>query len=191
MSLLVLLLLAADPLPVEKSAAIERDQQKAQAEVAKKYGNKKPSELSSDERREMTRDLAEADQKVLDKHGVDPKAWARESIRKGRDEYAQQKDAVKKLDEKEKAEAEKKAAEAKKEPKEITIQKGFNDENPVVLEEKEGGEVVVEKGLPPEAADESNALSEYERLEGMGAAPEKPAEPAKPTKKSGKGGKRR
>jgi len=34
------------------------------------------------------------------------------------------------------------------------VQRGFNDQNPVVLEEKQGGTPTVEKGLPQDYADD-------------------------------------
>ncbi len=152
---LCLALVADEPIAPEKAAVIQRDQSKAQAEVSAKYGNKKPTELSRDERKEMARDLADADKAVLDKAGVDPKQWARESIKRDRAGFEKNKELVKDLEDKDKA-----AAEAKKKdaagPKEITVQKGITDENPVTLEEKrnEDGTIAVEKGLPPEATRE-------------------------------------
>ena len=152
---LCLALVADEPIAPEKAAVIERDQRKAQAEVSARYGNKKPTELSRDERRELDKDLANADKAVLEKAGVDPKQWARESLKKDRAGYAQNKELVKGLEEKDKA-----AAEAKKKegagPGEIPIQKGISEENPVTLDEKQSadGVVPVEKGLPPDATRE-------------------------------------
>ncbi|MFZ5443435.1 MAG: hypothetical protein ACOZQL_25735 [Myxococcota bacterium] len=193
---LCLALVADEPMPVEKSAAITREQEKAQAEVSAKYGNKKSSELSQDERRQMIREQIEADKKVLDKYGVSAKDWARESIRKDRDQYASQKQAEKALAEKEKAQAEA----AKKDPgaKEIQVQKGFSDENPVTVDEKAGedGKVAVEQGLPPGANEDQDAASEQDRLEKSGPASDDAPKAAKPSGggksgKGSKGGKRR
>jgi hypothetical protein len=170
----------------EKSAGIEREQQKAQAEVTAKYGNKKPSELSRDERSQMAKDLANADKAVLDKNGVDPKQWARESLKKDRDGYAKGKELVKGLEDKEKAEAKKKADEANA-PKEVTVQRGVSEDNPVTLDEKANadGTIPVEKGLPPDAARDLEAA-------GGGDTMDKPAAEEKPAPKaSGKGSRRR
>ncbi|HEY0883192.1 MAG TPA: hypothetical protein VGD87_16770, partial [Archangium sp.] len=68
---IVTIILSADEVAPDKAAAIELEQQKAQSEVSAKYGNKKLSELSQDERRQMVRDSVEADKKVLEKNGVD------------------------------------------------------------------------------------------------------------------------
>ena len=97
---------------------------------------------------------------------------------------------MKDLEEKEKAE-DKRKADAANAPKEVTVQRGVSEDNPVTLDEKanEGGNVPVEKGLPPEAQKEIEAA-------GGGAAPSPEAmfkaatEETKPAK-SGKGSRRR
>ena len=185
---LCLSLVADEPMAPEKSAGIEREQQKAQAEVNAKYGNKKPTELSRDERSQLAKDLANADKAVLDKNGVDPKQWARDSIKKDRNEYAKGKALVKGLEEKEKADAKKKA-DAANEPKEITVQRGVSEENPVTLDEKanEDGNIPIEKGLPPEAARELEAAGGGDPGD-KASAPEEARPAAKP---SGKGARRR
>lgn len=182
---LCLVLAADEPITPDQAAGIERQQQKAQAEVSAKYGNKKPTELSREERKALDQDLANADKKVLEKNGVDPKQWARESLKRDRTEYAETKAKVKALEEKDKALEEKKKAEANA-PKEITVQRGVSDENPVTLDEKpnEEGAVPVEKGLPPEAQQELNAAGQE------GGSYGAPAEEARP-KSKGKGSRRR
>lgn len=147
----LLLTLAADDLNPEKAAKIQKDRDKAMADVAKKYGNKKSSELSQDERREMIRDQREADSAVLDKHGVDAKDFARYEAKMSLQDRAATKAERERLDKKE--QEDKKAKEQQSGPKEIVIQRGFSDSNPVTLEENQGqeGAPVVEKGLPPEA----------------------------------------
>lgn len=182
---LCLALVADEPVAPEKAAVIERGQQKAQAEVSAKYGNKKATELSPDERKAMAKDLADADKAVLDKNGVDPKQWARESIKKDRDSYARGKQLVKELEEKEKAAEAKKQAEANA-PKEVAVQRGVSEENPVTLDDQPSadGQVPVEKGLPPEAQQELEALSSME-----GTAPTEEA--PKPAPKPGKGSRHR
>ena len=183
---LCLALGADEPLAPEKSAAIEREQQKAQAEIDAKYGNKKPTELSREERSQRAKDLAEADKAVLDKNGVDPKQWARESLKKDRAEYAQNKQAVKDLEEKEKAAEAKKKADAAG-PKEVEVQRGVSEQNPVTLDEKPNadGTVPVEKGLPPEAA------QELEAAQGQDGASKQEKAPAPAAKPTGKGSRRR
>lgn len=188
--LTLVIALGAEPIPPEKAAQIERAQQKAQAAVDAKYGNRKLSELSQDERRQLTRDRAEAEAKVLADNGVDAKQWARESLKKDRGAYADAKERVKALVEKEKADAEA-AEKAKKASGEVQVQKGFSDENPVVLEEQEGGEPVVEKELPADVAADQAAAAEQDRLEGSpgetSAAPEAPAKGGRGKGKGGRG----
>lgn len=190
---LCLALVADEPIAPEKAAAVERAQAKAQAEVAAKYGNKKSSELTQDERRQMVKDQAEADKAVLEKLGVDPKQWARESMKRDRDQYAKNKALVKEQDEKEKAEEERKKADASK--KDVEVQRGINEDNPVTLDEKAGaeGQVGVEQGLPPDVIKDLKEVSGDEGGESPGVekAPDEPA--PKPTRggKGGKGGRHR
>ncbi len=183
---LCLALGADEPLAPEKSAVIEREQQKAQTEVSAKYGNKKLTELSREERGQLARDLANADKAVLEKNGVDPKQWARESLKKDRAAYAEGKQLVKDLEEKEKVAEAKKKADADA-PKEVEVQRGVSEDNPVTLDEKANadGTVPVEKGLPPEAARELEAAGGNDS---SGKAEEAPTPAAKP---SGKGSRRR
>ncbi|MEW5742018.1 MAG: hypothetical protein AB1938_24095 [Myxococcota bacterium] len=174
----------SEPIPVEQAAAIALDQRDAQAEVAKKYGNKKPSELTNEERAAMIRDQAAAEQKVLDKHGVDRSTWARQQMAKSPKEVAAQKEAEKKLDQKRQDEAKAKAEKDQAGEKEVEVQRGFSDANPVTMEEKPGEGVAVEQGLPSEAAaDQAEAAGQDQPSDGSGAeAGDKPA-------KGGKAGK--
>lgn len=196
---IVTLILSADEgIAPEKAASIELQQQKAQAEVLSKYGNRKLSEMSQEERRQLARDQSDAEKKVLDKNGVEAKQWARESLKKDRAGYAQGKQLQKELAEKEKAEEEKKKAEAGKSD-EVQVQRGITDSTPVMLDEKpnEAGKVPVEEGLPPEVLQEMGELDgDANAATGSGSSPtedpsakmleEKMSKPGK-----GKGGKRR
>ncbi len=175
---------AAQDLDPKKAALIEHDQQKAYDEIDKKHGNKKPSELSSDERREIIHERAAAEQAVFDKQQVSPKDYTQYTAKMGLDDRAEMKDAAKQLKEKDEA-----AAQKKEEPqKEIPIQHGFNDANPVVMDEKAGAPPMVEHGLPQDAADDQAAA------QGLtdSSAEKRPAEPPHKAKggKAGKRGKR-
>ncbi len=184
---LCLALVADEPLSAEQTAIIGHEQKQAQAEVHAKYGNKKSSELSADERRQMVKDQAAAEKQVLEKNGVSAKQWARESLQKDRAEFAQQKDLEKKLVEKDKQAA---AAAQKKDEsgKPVEVQRGFSEENPVTLDEKpaEEGKVAVEKQLPPDVGADQAAASEQDRLEKTGGADDAPKSAPK-----GKGGRRK
>ncbi len=142
---------AGDELAPDQMAKIEHDQKKAAEAVDKKHGNKKPSELSQDERREIIREKAEADQAVLDKAGVDKKDFARAGARMGRDQRAQADAAGKAL--------EKKDAEA--------------------ANAKQGGqkEIVVEHGLPPDEG--VNEAAEADKEMGLGHETLSPKKSAK------------
>ncbi len=183
----LLLSLVVGAIPASEAAAIEREMEKNQAEVTAKYGERKSSEMSSDERRDMMRDQAEADQKVLDKHGVDKKEWASSQSHRSRDERAEVKAEKEKqaAAEKQKAEAEAEAEAKKKaaaEPaKPIQIQRGINDENPVVLEEKPGAGPIIERGLP------ADAKADDEAAKAAGGAPASGDGAEQKSGKSGKG----
>ena len=191
---LCLTLVADEPISPEKSAKIEQAEQKARAEVTAKYGNRKPTDMSSEERKSLDKDLADASKQALEKNGVDPKAWARESMKRDRSDYAKTKELVKELNEKDKAQADA-AKKAAAEPKEIEIQRGSSDANPVVLDEKpnEDGTVQVEQGLPPDAARD---FAEANGDESGGTGPSGPPMPnmeeaPAPKASKGKAGKHR
>lgn len=136
---------AAADLDPQKVAEIRADQKAALKEIDKKYGDKKPSELSKKEARERALEQEKARSEVLEKHQVDEKELSRYTARMSRKEQAAAESAEKDLEKK--AEA-KKAA--KKGPEEIKIQRGFSDEQPVELEAAEGAPPVVEHGIPAE-----------------------------------------
>jgi hypothetical protein len=173
----------------EKIAAIRRDEQAAQAKVDATYSNRKPSEMSSEERQQAIRDQQAAGQDVMAKHGVSDKDYARRVARLSQEE----RDAVareeKRLEEEEKkAQAAREAEEKKKNeeeqalaPEDIPIQTGFGDDNPVELESTQGAASVVEQGLPPGAAEADGASEASATEAGMQKVPTAPA--ASPSKK--------
>jgi hypothetical protein len=142
----------AQELTPEKIAAIRRDEQAAQARVNAAYGNRKPSELSNEERRQLIQDQQQAGLAVLEKHGVSDKAYSRQVARLGQEEREAVSRAEKNLELTEqaaRAEARRKAEQAQQSPEEIPIQQGISDSNPVELESTEDAATVVEEGLPP------------------------------------------
>lgn len=176
----------SDPIAPDEAAAIALDTKEAQDEVAKKYGNKKPSELSNDERTQMIKDQAAAEKKVLDKHGVSASAWARQQMAQSPKEAAAQKERVKALEDKRKADAEAAAKERDKPEQPVQVQRGISDSNPVTLEENPTSEPVVEEGLPAEA--ESDQAEAAGQALGDTAAPAVETKPAaKAPAKGGKG----
>lgn len=128
----------------EQIANIQRDEKAAEAKVQAAHGNKKSSELSAAERRQMIHEQQDAIQGVMDKHGVSRKDYARQTARMGPKGNAAVAEAEKSL------EAKDKAAKAAQEQGtgEIQVQNGFSEENPVTLEEEAGAPPVVEEGLP-------------------------------------------
>lgn len=127
----------------EQIARIQRDEKAAEAKVRAAHGNKKSSELSAAERRQMIQEQQDAIQEVMDKHGVSRKDYARQTARMGPKQNAEVSAAEKSLEAKDKA-----AKGTEEGSGEIQIQNGFSDENPVTLEEEEGAPPTVEEGLP-------------------------------------------
>ncbi len=136
----------------EQIAAIRRDEKAAQDKVNDAYGNRKPSEMSTEERRQVIQDQQKAGMDVMAKHGVSDKEYSRQVARMGRDERAAVDQAEKKLEAEEraaKAAEQKKAEQAQKPSEDVPIQQGISDENPVELESSQDAASVVEQGLPP------------------------------------------
>ncbi len=166
------LALASGQLSAQQSAAISNELDKANADVEKKYDNRKPHELSSEERRERAQALSAAEKQVLDKAGVSMSAWSKDQQNGGREHRAERAQAKQALVEKERAAAE--AAAQKPEEKPIVIQQGISDSSPVTLEDKpnESGEVVVEEGLPGDAVRDQ---AEASAVDGPGQSSPAPA----------------
>ena len=144
----------ADSLSPEQVAELKHKQKKAEKEVEAKHGNKKPQDMSREEFQAVETEKLKARQGVLDKEGVQAKDFDRSSLKQNKADRAVTDEKVKALEKKDaddaaakaKAEAEKKAAPT---PAEIPIQRGFNEQHPVELENKGGPtEPTVEKGIP-------------------------------------------
>jgi hypothetical protein len=91
----------AESIAPDKLAKIQAEQGAAQDRIRIKYGNRKPSEMERDERRQMLEDERKAAQEVLDKHGVTAKDYARASSRLSRDDQARVQAESKALQQKE------------------------------------------------------------------------------------------
>lgn len=115
----------AGDLDPEKAAQIQEDREKALAEVKKKYGNKKPSELSNAERSAMAKEQAEAEQKALQKNGVTAKEWSRYETTQSKSDRAATEKAREDLKKKEEAAQKAAANKGEKKSGEIEIQRGF------------------------------------------------------------------
>jgi len=122
--------LAGDISP-DTAAKVTRERTKALEEVNQKYGNKKSSELSSEERRQMIKDQAEAVAKVLDKNGVDAKDFAHYEAKASKEDRAAAAASGKAMDQKEADD--KKAADEKKKAKSVETSNG----------------VIIERGIDP------------------------------------------
>jgi hypothetical protein len=159
LALALALALLADELTPQKAAQVQHDREKALAAIAQKYGNKPSSELSQDERREMIRDQRAAEDAVLAKNGVDAKAMARYEATLSLSERAAEKNEKQRLEKKD-ADDKQAAEERERKSKEVPIQRGFSEDNPVTVEQNgESGPPAVENGLPQEALDDQAAAS--------------------------------
>jgi hypothetical protein len=145
----------AEEVPPEKVAEVRHKQNQAEKKIEAKYGNKKPQEMSRDEFSAMQTEKSKARAEVLDKAGVNPKDFDRSAIKQNKADRAETEARIKELEKKDAAEAEAKAkAEAAKKEggdgANIPIQRGFNEDHPVELENKggPGGDVQVERGVP-------------------------------------------
>ncbi len=138
--------LAFADLTPEKVAEIRRDEAQALSKVSEEYGNRKPSEMSTEERREAVGKEREASSAVLEKHGVSAKDFARYEARMSPADNARAKAEEQRL-----AEAAKAAKQAPPPAQEeVHIQQGFSDKDPVELEATEGADPTVEVGIPAE-----------------------------------------
>lgn len=70
---------ASAELTLEELAAVRHEEQKAIDQVNAAHGNRKSSEMSSDERRQLIREHQEASSKVLERFGVSAKEYGRAS----------------------------------------------------------------------------------------------------------------
>jgi hypothetical protein len=141
------LALAGDLTP-EQIAKIRSDEKAAVDRVNAAHGNKQPSEMSSAERRQFAQEQQKAVLEVREQNGVSEKDYARQTARLGRKQTAAVEEAAKQLEAKKAAEAAKGQPAQPQEPGEIQVQQGFDDENPVTMEEKEGAGPTVEVGIP-------------------------------------------
>lgn len=177
---LILTLLTADPIPPDEAAAVQHDTEKAQAAVGKQFGDRTERELSPAERADMARARASAEKDTLEKHGLDGKTWTQHNAKLKADDRAAQDAKAKEL-----AQKEADAAKPKPAAQDVHVQKGFNEESPVTLDEKQvaGGAVSVERDLPPDAKQEMDLARQMSGMpndpaSGAGGPPPKAEAPA-------------
>lgn len=132
----------------EKVAHIRRDEATAMKKVDDEFGNRKSSEMSNEERGQAIQKQSAATSSVLEKHGVTAKEYDRFTAKMGPEGNERAKAEGQRLEEQ--AKSAKQAAAKPAEEKEVTIQQGFSNDNPVELESTEGDNPVVEIGIPVE-----------------------------------------
>ncbi|MCP3098624.1 hypothetical protein LZ198_07010 [Myxococcus sp. K15C18031901] len=149
----------------EKVAQIRRDEAAAMKKVSAEFGDRKSSEMSNEERGQQAAKQAGATASVLEKHGVSAKEYERFAAKMGREGNERAAAENQRLETQEKSA--KQAAAKPAEEKEVTIQAGFSNANPVELESLEGDAPVVEIGIPVE--DEDGEDGDDEAMEAGGA----------------------
>jgi hypothetical protein len=140
-------LAAESELSPEAVARIQRDEKAALARVEAAYGNRPPSQLSQEERRQVVREQQAALEEVYARHQVSSKAFARHTARLGREEREQVDAAHRELEERERTARQAPPEAPEQEP---TIQRGISESSPVELEVAPDAPPVVEQGLPAE-----------------------------------------
>jgi hypothetical protein len=141
----------ADDLNADSVAAIRREQHAAVDKVNAAHGDKKPSEMSREERREIIQEQSKARLEVLERHGVSDKEFSRYEALLSVDQRAEAKKEDERLANKEKQQKEEAKKKAKKDDEPIPIQRGFGKNGQTVeMETKDGAPPIVEHGLPPE-----------------------------------------
>lgn len=143
------------------------------AKVGAEFGNRKPSEMSSEERAQAIDKQQEATSAVLEKHGVSAKDYARYEARMGPEANAQAKAVEQRLEEQAQAAAKPPEPTGEKAAEDVHVQEGFSNEDPVELEAAEDAEPVVDVGIP--GASEAGGIPVEV---GGGAQEEKPAKRA-------------
>lgn len=114
----------ADELSPNQAATIERERKAALDEVNKKFGNKKPSELSNDERRQLISEQQQAVNKVYEKNGVTAKEFSKYEATASGSQRQAAKASGEAMDKEAKAADEKKAAAEKPSKNGTTVENG-------------------------------------------------------------------
>ncbi|AKF86517.1 hypothetical protein SAMN05443572_105606 [Myxococcus fulvus] len=153
----------------EKVAHIRRDEAAAMKQVDEEFGNRKPSEMSNEERGQASRKQAAVTASVMEKHGVTAKEYERFTAKMGQEGNERAKAEAQRLEDQAKAAAARQAAAAKaSEEKEVSVQKGFDNENPVELESSGNDGPEVEIGIPVEDEAGGEGGEGVETAEGAG-----------------------
>lgn len=173
----------ADDLDAEQLAKIRREQAAAEKKVDAAHGNKKPSEMSNDERRQVIEEKRAANEAVMQKNGVSDKDYARQTARMG-PEGNKAVDAAEARQEAAEKAAREAAAKKQAEPQEVTIQQGISDKNPVEVMADPNAGPVIEHGTgddddPAKAAAAEKKDREQEKKE------------KEPSERHSKGGKKK
>lgn len=175
----------AEDLTSEQIARIRRDEQAALARVNEAHGNKKSSELSNAERKQIILEQRAASQKVMDAHGVSGKDYARQTARMSPTQNAEVAAAQKGLEAREKVPA---GPGKSPDAEDISVQHGFNEDNPVTMEEQEGAPPSVEHGLPADEQAPAEAEAAPTEAAPTEAAPIIEEPPAAAAPKPARGG---
>ena len=125
----------ASAMEAKKTGEISAEIADKENAVKAKYGNRSWKEMDTAERKAFQKDMDGAKAETLKKNGTTDREFETTKLKMGREGLKDAEVGKKDYADKKKAEEAKKAEDgkAKKEPTEIKVQKGFNDENPVDL----------------------------------------------------------
>jgi hypothetical protein len=140
----------AEPLTTEQVARVRVDEAIALARVDAAHGHRLPSQMSSEERRQVIAEQARASSEALARNGVDAKTYARRSARLSRAEVAEVEAQVQQLQE----EAMRPQSHAPP-PEGIQVEYGTPVSVEPAPERPTGDEVPVDYGTPVPLPDEA------------------------------------
>jgi len=129
----------AGDLSPEQVARIRAEQQAADERVRIAHDGRKPSEMSSEQRKQFLEDQRRANQEVLDKHGVTAKEFARASSRMSREDLGR-------------ADAESRALKEKKTVEKPSSSSGGGAQEVKIEYSKNGGDADLDDDEAPAAA---------------------------------------
>jgi hypothetical protein len=134
---------AEEPLSPEKLARVRFEEEAAVARVDAAHGNRPPSEMSTEERRQVVAEQAAATEAAHQREGVDSKTYARETAGLSREGHARMEAALENL----RAQPAPRPA-PRKAPQEIEIDYGTPVDLTPPEEAPAGGEIPVDYGTP-------------------------------------------
>lgn len=137
----------AAEIPAQTLAEIRVELADALKKIDDAHGQKRPGELTNEQRRAVITAQAEAQQRILDRHGVTLKDYVVVTTRMTPEAREKVAAAERQIREK-RAQTSTESSPAIEE--EVEVQRGITDETPVILEQAPNAPIPVEFGTPAE-----------------------------------------